>query len=167
MENQEKEEKNVLEYLFFDLNHIENYKKVAQYFLKNGEKNECIKLLDDPDNLYSFVDLSINQILSFLLDPVKDINDRLKYLQEMLMKKFENKLKSFSKVLFNIDLYNKELKEKINSIDNLSCILFAYKIALHCVLSNKNTFYSQILGKNCVVLLKNAIFLVDNHLLIS
>ncbi len=156
MENQEKEEKNVLEYLFFDLNHIENYKKVAQYFLKKEEKNECIKLLDEPYNLYSFVDLSINQILSFLLDPVKDINDRLKYLQDILMQKFENKLKSFSKVLFNIDRYNKELKEKINSIDNLSCILFAYKIALHCVLSNKNNFYSSIMGKNCVLLLKNS-----------
>lgn len=37
MENQEKEEKNVLEYLFFELNHIENYKKVT-IFLKKEEK---------------------------------------------------------------------------------------------------------------------------------
>ncbi len=38
MENQEKEEKKILEYLFFDRNHIENYNKVAQYFLKKEEK---------------------------------------------------------------------------------------------------------------------------------
>ena len=66
------------------------------------------------------------------------------------------KINSFSKVLLNKDLYNKELKDKINSIDNLSCILFAYKISLLFVLSNKNTFYSSIMGKNCVLLLKNA-----------
>ena len=38
MENQEKEEKNISEYLFFALNHIENYNKVAQYFFKKDEK---------------------------------------------------------------------------------------------------------------------------------
>ena len=67
MENQEKEEKYVLEHLFFALNHIENYNKVAQYFLKKDEKNEYIKLLDEPDNLYSLM-INMVQLVLFVLD---------------------------------------------------------------------------------------------------
>ena len=85
---------------------------------------------------------------------MRDIDDRLKYFQEMLIKNL--KINSFSKVLLSKDLYNKELKDKISSNDNLSCIIFTYKIALYYVFSNKNTFYSSIMGKNCVLLLINA-----------
>ena len=67
MENQEKEEKYVLEHLFFALNHIEKFNKFPQYFLKKDEKNEYIKLLDEPDNLYSLM-INIVQLVLFMLD---------------------------------------------------------------------------------------------------
>ena len=155
-QNEKNNEKNVLEYLFFDINNIENYRKVSQYFLKNDQKQECIKLINDPINFYSFVDLSINQILSFHIEPEKNIDERLKYLQDILNQKLAHKMNYFSKVLFNKELYNKDLKDKINTIDKLICILTAYKIALQCLSLNNNSFYSQIMGKSCVILLKNS-----------
>ena len=78
------QENKILDILSFDLNSIENYKKVSQYFLIEQQKNECIKLIkNDNKNFNSFIDLSINKILSLYKD--NDINfEKIKYLERIL-----------------------------------------------------------------------------------
>ena len=152
------QENKILDILSFDLNSIENYKKVSQYFLIEQQKNECIKLIkNDNKNFNSFIDLSINKILSLFKD--NDINfEKRKYLERMLNEYNSNKFENFSKDLLNQDLYNSNLKNKINSINLNSFfgILIGYKISLLCLFSENNNYYSKLMGKNILNELKNS-----------
>ena len=152
------QENKILDILSFDLNSIENYKKVSQYFLIEQQKNECIKLIkNDNKNFNSFIDLSINKILSLYKD--NEINfEKIKYLETILNEYNSNKFENFSKDLLNQDLYNSNLKDKINSINLNSFfgILIGYKISLLCLFSENNNYYSKLMGKNILNELKNS-----------
>ena len=157
-ENINQEGIKAFEYLFFDLNSIENYKQISKYFLQDTLKDECLKILkEEPKYLNSFIDLSINKILSFYKYPEHYIDDKINYLKDMLNKLDSQKMENFSKDLLDQETYNDNLKEKIKSLnlDDFIGLLVGFKISLLILFSNKQLFYNKIMGKNCLNELSN------------
>ena len=135
---------------FVDSKSIENYKKIKNKFLEDTYKEEYLKILnDDKKNFFSFINLSINKIISKLFDSEQNINNALKYIQEILKLYNENNYNSLYKVLLDQELYNEELKSNkiLEDEKNFIGLLFGYKLSLLCQYS-ENSFYSKIMTTN-------------------
>ena len=134
------------ECFFFDLNSIENYKKITKTFLDGNYKEEYVNnLKDDKKNFYSFIDLSINKIIYKQQNSEQNIKNSLEYIQNILELYNKNNYNSLYKILIDQELYNKELKNNNIIKDNFVGLLFGFKLSLLCQCS-ENSFYSKLMN---------------------
>ena len=110
------------------------------------------------DNFYSFIDLSINNILSLYKDPNKNNDDNIKYLENILNEYDPNKINSLNKTFLQKELYNNKLKNKIDSINinEFYGLLISFKLSIQCLFSKENSFYSKLMGKNILSEIENS-----------
>jgi len=152
-----------LNYLFIQNNTFEEYKNLREIYILNKMENytnheEILKKLNNK-NIIVFYDLIINKEISNLIRNFdeKSYNSFSKYIFKILN---QLKLSPISKnILLSLYGYDSILNEipkllKL-STTTFEILLYSYKFAFICSLSNKESVYSKILTPNVMNYLKN------------
>ncbi len=159
IEKENKDKKSILEILSFDVNLIEKYKSIEKDFLDINKKEDCLNLIKEKiENFYSFIDLSINNILSLYKEPEKNNDDNINYLETILNEYDSNKINSLNKIFLNKELFNSKLKNKIETINinEFYGLLISFKISIQCLFLKENSFYSKLMSNNIKTEIENS-----------
>ena len=156
IKKEEKEEKNVIPYIFNNCfispKKINNYK---EFLLKDIEQFKDItkeNINKDFDSFYCFL---VNKSLSYLYskDKEKTIKD-LNFIYNNTYNKidFDEEGKRLYNILLNYDLFEKEIITNIYDDelkqDDFEIVLYAFRFIFNINVLNKKCFYNQMIKKN-------------------